>query len=131
MFNPNIVIGNPFTVQSVYLATTAYTAGTVFSMDTHNALGLEITYTKGNETSMEAKIEVSNDGGTVYAQESTESTSGGTVTTSLGARSFSATGVYSVLVTPLRAKLVKVSSKTTFGTVSTGSVTIKAYPLWV
>lgn len=131
MFNPDLRIGAPFPVQSVYLAATTYTAGTVFSMDTHNAIGMEIIYAKGNETSMEVKVEVSNDGGTIYSQEVAESISGGTITTSLANRTFSASGNYSILLTAVRGNLVKISSKTTYGTVSTGSVTIRAYPLWV
>lgn len=130
MFNPDLQISQPFTVRSSLVLTGSYVAGTTFSMDAHNALGLEINYTKGStDTSMEMKVEVSNDEGTTYAQEVAETTSGGTVSTSLAERSFSATGIYSILITPLRAKLVKVSVKAT-GTAS-GTCAIKAYPLWV
>ncbi len=131
MFSPNLEISQPFIVAATTTATTAYVAGTIFSMDAHNAIGLEITYTKGNESSLEIKTEVSNDDGTTYAQEVAQSTLGGTITTSLAARSFSASGVYSILIQPVRARLVKVSTKTTYGTVSTGTYAIRAYPLWV
>lgn len=131
MFNPDLEISQPLLVRAGAIATSVYVAGTTFSMDAHNALGLEINYTKGNETSLQVKVEVSNDSGATYAQESAEQTSAGIITMSLAERTFSATGVYSVLIQPLRARLVKVWTKTTYGTVSTGSCAIKAYPLWV
>jgi hypothetical protein len=131
MFSPDLEISQPLLVRVGAVATTAYVAGTTFSMDAHNALGLQIDYTKGNETSLDLKLEVSNDGGATYAQECAENTSSGTITESLAARAFAATGIYSIMVHPMRARLVKISVKTTYGTVSTGSCSIKAYPLWV
>jgi len=131
MYNPDLQISQPFVVQSTYQVGTSYTAGNVFSMANHNAIGIEVDYDKGNETSLEVKVEVSNDGGTTYAQQSTESTSGGTITVALGERTFSASGIYSLLITPIRAGLVKISSKSTYGTVATGSCSIRSYPLWV
>jgi len=129
MFNTEI--SQPFIVRSLSQVSTSYVAGTAFSMDAHNAIGLEIIYAKGTETSLEVKLEVSNDGGMTYAQQAAESTSGGTITCSLAERTITSTGTYSVLVQPVRARLARVSTKATYGTVSTGSCTIKAYPLWV
>ena len=103
MLNPDIQIGAPFLVRSTVIPGTSYTNGDVFSMDAHNAIGLTINYVKGWETSLEIRIQVSNDGGVTYAQQSSESTSGGTITVSLSERTFSATGVDSVLVNPVRA----------------------------
>lgn len=128
--NVDLEISQPFIVRASAVLTGSYVAGTVFSMSNHNAIGLEVSYTKGDETSTQLKIEVSNDGGTTYAQSATETTSGGTITMALGERSFSATGVYSVLTYPVRARLVKVSVKATGGT-PTGTIAIKSYPLWV
>lgn len=129
MFNPNTEISQPFLVRGTAILTDAYVAGDIFSMDAHNAIGIEFSFIKGTETSAELKTEISNDGGLVYGQQTTESTSGGTITASLGVRTFSASGVYSLLITPVRARLVRLSTKGT-GTV-TGSCSIKAYPLWV
>lgn len=129
MFNTNLEISQPFLVRSQTILTGSYVAGTAFSMDNHNTIGLEVGYLKGDETSMQLKIEVSNDGGNSYAQQMAESTSGGTITASLGERSFAASGTGSILVNPVRARLVKISVKATSGT-PTGSCTIKAYPLW-
>lgn len=132
MFNPNLSIGSPFIVRNLSAAVgTAYEAGTAFSMDSHNAIGLEVLYTKGNETSLQVKVEGSNDGGSIYVQQVAESTSGGTTTISLNERSFAASGNYSILITPVRAGLVKVSVKTTYATVATGTCVVRAYPLWV
>lgn len=103
--------------------TGAYVAGIVFSIDRHNFLGLEIVYTKGDETSAQVKIEVSTDGGVTYVQQDTETISGGTITVAAGERSFAATGNYAVVVDPIRAQLVKVSTKATGGT-PTGTMAI-------
>lgn len=130
MFNPDLQIGGPFTIRAVAVGTGSYVAGTVMSMAAHNAIGLGIVFTKGDETSLQVKIEVSNDGGTTYFQQVTESTSGGTITDTLAERSFTATGNYSILVTPVRGLLVKVSVKMTGGT-PTGTVRIDGWPLWV
>src|SRR3990167_7810442 len=111
MFNPNLKIGAFFSVRAIAPITTSYVAGNVFSMEDHNALGLDVIYTKGTETTMEIKIETSNDNGLNYFQETAQSTSGGTVTKSLAERAYSATGNYSELLNPMRAKLVRVSAK--------------------
>ena len=130
MFNPDLEISQPFTVRSSSVLTGSYVAGTTFSMDAHNALGLEVTYTKGStDTALLMKVEVSNDGGTTYAQEITETISGGTLNCAAAERSWTSSGTYSILITPLRARLVKVSSMAS-GT-ATGTCAIKAYPLWV
>lgn len=129
MFNPDLEISQPHSVRTASVLSGTYVAGTVFSMDAHNAIGLEVSYTKGTGDSMQFKVEVSNDGGTTYAQQVTETVSGGTVTDALAEHTIAATGVYSILITPVRGRLVKVSAKET-GTAS-GTCAIKAYPLWV
>lgn len=128
--NPDLQIGSPFLIRATAVATASYVAGTVFSMAGHNSIGLEVLFTKGDETTLEVKVEVSNDGGVTYSREVAQSTSGGTITVSLVERAFSATGNYSILITPVRALLVKVSVKMTGGT-PTGTVGVRGYPLWV
>lgn len=110
--------------------TGAYVAGNVFSMSRENFLGIEVNYTKGDETSMQLKIEVSNDGGITFAQQAAESVSGGTITVNLAERSFSASGVYALAVYPIKAERVRISVKATGGT-PTGACAIKAYTSWV
>ena len=116
------------TVRSSATLTASYVAGTVFTMDQDNYLTLIVDYTKGDETSMQLKIEASFDNST-YAQQVAESTSGGTITVSLAERSFSATGKYAIEVQPTRAKFIKVSVKATGGT-PTGTAAITAGHSW-
>ena len=130
MFSPDLTISQPFTIRDAAVLTTSYVAGNVMSMDAHNAIGLEISITLGSLTSVELKVEVSNDGGNTWAQEVAENTSGGTVSISLAERQFTASGTYSVLITPVRARLVRVSVKGT-GTVTGSSCKVVGYPLWV
>ena len=132
MFNPDLQIGAPFLVRASTIATTsAYVNGTAFSMNTHNAIGIEVNYARGTETSLEIRLQVSNDDGVTWVQESAESVSGGTITKSLAERSYSATGIYSELIQPVRAKLVRLAAKTTTATTSTGSCSLRTYPLYV
>lgn len=128
--NPDIELSkSQQVVRAVGAPTGAYVAGTVVGMSKHNALAVEITYTKGDETSLQVKIEASIDG-TNYFQQVTESTSGGTITDTAGERSFSATGNYALFISPIRANSVRISVKATAGT-PTGTVGIKATPCWV
>lgn len=132
MFNVNLEIGPPFLVRATNVGpiTTSFVSGTVFSMDYHNSLGLEVDYVKGTETSMETRVQISNDAGVTYMQETAEAVSGGTITKSLAVRSYSVTGTFSELIRPLRAGLVRVQVSSTYGTLSTGSCRIRAFPLW-
>lgn len=113
------------TVRASAVLTAAYVAGTVFSSDEHNTLGVLVDYTKGDETSLEVKIESSIDGGTTYAQQITETATGGSIAVALAERTFTATGKYWVVVHPFKADTVKISVKATGGT-PTGTVAITA-----
>lgn len=117
------------TMASPLVLTASYVAGTVFTMGDKNTLGIIIKYTKGDETSMQMKVEVSNDDGTTYGQEIAENVSGGTVTVSAAERSFSATGIHAFHIYPVRATHVKISVKATGGT-PTGTCAITAHPSW-
>lgn len=117
------------TVRASAALTGSYVAGTAFSVDEHNFLGILVDYTKGDETSMQLKIESSIDGGTTYGQQVAEATSGGTITPSLAERTFSATGKYWVVVHPLKADAIKISAKATGGT-PTGTLAVSAVTGW-
>ncbi len=116
-------------VRAVAAPTSSYVAGTVFSMEDQNYLGFEVNYTKGDETNIKVKVEISVDG-TNYYQEITESASGGTITATAAERVFAATGKYSFSISPTRGRLVKISVLATGGT-PTGTVGINAQTAWV
>lgn len=109
--------------------TSSYVAGTIVSMEDQNYVGFEIDYTKGDESNIKVKVEISVDG-TNYYQEITEGASGGTITATAAERVFAATGKYSFSISPTRGRLVKVSVVATSGT-PTGTVGINAHTAWV
>jgi hypothetical protein len=125
----------PHVVRAQAAATSSYVAGTVFSMDEHNYLALEVTYLKGDETSHQIKVECSDDGGTTYYQQVTKTTSGGTTdivpnvyTITAGSYS-SGTSLIVIDIVPIKAGLIRVSTKATGGT-PTGTIGIKAFTAW-
>lgn len=125
----------PHIIRATTAATTSYVAGTVVSMDEANMIGLEVTIVKGNETSFEIKVESSIDAGVTFAQQITESATGGTVTLTpaiytLTGASLAATQVVTFVINPIKADQVKVSVKSTGGT-PTGTVAIKAITGWI
>ena len=118
-------------IRASAVLTTSYVACTVLRGDDYNFLGLELTFTKGSLTSMELKIEVSDDG-TTYYQQVAEATSGGTVTPSVAERTFTtgAPTYYALEVHPIRAKYIKVSVKGT-GTVTNSLCAVTGILAWV
>lgn len=125
----------PHIVRAQSVLTSSYVAGTVVGLDEANMIGFECTYVKGDETSIELKVESSIDGGTTYAQQVTQSTSGGTSTLTPGiysmtAASAAATQVFTFIVTPIKGTTVKISAKATGGT-PTGTLKINAITGWV
>lgn len=133
MFFPNK--SKPHIVRAAAATTTSYVAGTVVSIDEANAIGVEITIVKNDETSFEFKVESSIDGGTTYGQQVTLSASGGTVTLTPGiytitGASIAATQVITFIITPIKGDVVKISTKSTGGT-PTGTVAIKCITGWV
>ena len=116
-------------VRDAAILTTSYVAGNIIgNASEYNTVALEIDFTIGSLTSMEMKLEVSNDG-TNYYQQVAESTSGGSTTVSLDERTWTASGKYAFLITPVRAKYIKVSVKGT-GTTTGSSCAIKGYLCW-
>jgi len=125
----------PHIIRAAAVTTTSYVEGTVVSVDEANMIGLQISIVKNDETSFEFKVESSIDGGTTFAQQVTVSTSGGTTTivpgiyTVTGA-SLAATQLITLIINPIKADQIKVSTKSTGGT-PTGTVAIKAITGWV
>lgn len=127
MFFPNK--SKPHVVRAVAAPTSSYVAGNVFSSDEQNTLGILVKYTKGDENSVQVKVESSIDGGATYGQQVTESASGGTITVTLAERTFTASGNYWIMISPFKADTVKISTKSTGGTPS-GTVGIDAMTCW-
>lgn len=102
--------------------TDSYVAGTVFSIDNHNTIGVIVDYTKGTETSMEIKVEISDSTG--YGQQVTESGSSGSITTDVAEYTLDATSTATFTIRPVVGDLVRISVKGT-GTV-TGTAAVRA-----
>jgi len=125
----------PHIVRAATATTTSYVAGTVVTCDEHNAIGIQITIVKNDETSFQIKVESSIDGGTTFSQQVTQSASGGTVTLvpaeySFTGASLAATQLINLIISPIKADQIKISVKSTGGT-PTGTVAIKAITGWV
>ena len=122
------------TLQGVTGITVAHSTAATIDMPTlanmteYNTIGLEVDFTKGSATTIELKIEVSTDGLNYY-QQIAEATSSGTVTVTLAERQWGASGTYSFLITPIRAKYWRVSVKGS-GTLTNSSATILATWSW-
>lgn len=112
-------------VRTAAILTGSYVAGTAFSLDRQNYLGVLVEFTKGSLTTMELKIETSVDKGVTYGQQTAENASGGTVSVALAERQFSVTGNYWIIVNPLLADTVLISVKGT-GTATGSSCAVTA-----
>lgn len=126
--------GQPFVIRASSVLTGSYVAGTIASLDEHNAIGIELTYVKGDETSLQMKVESSVDNGTTYGQQVAIASSGGTSTTtpneySFAAASMAATQIMQILITPIKADHIKIWFKATGGT-PTGTVTARVLFGW-
>ena len=113
MFNTDIELGAGHVVRAAAITTNSYVAGNVVSMGNQNTLGLEVDFTLGSLTSMEIKIEVSNDAGTTYAQQVSESTTGAETTVTLHNYTFEVTGIYSLQIRPASMVLPNPTSSAT------------------
>lgn len=117
------------TVREVAEPTSSYVAGTVFSVDEQNYLGVLVKYTKGDETSVQVQIETRVNG--VWGVQAAEGTpSSGEIAVDDAFRTYTATGNYWIVVSPIKADAVRVSVKSTGGT-PTGTVGIDAVTGWV
>lgn len=128
------------TIASAVTLTGSYVPATLVSMDEQNSIGINVNYAKGDETTMQMKIEVSTDGGTTWYQQTTEGISGGTITVTAGERSYTGTGKYATIVYPIKVAapssgvtpgLVRISFKATGSSGSAGTVSAEATVGWV
>lgn len=132
--------GNRTVVAPATLFTSSYVAGNIVSTDEANALCIDVSYTVGNETSIQIMIEATNDPGTLtsgsnWYQQVTQSASGGTVTLvpaiySMTASGLSGTQNFTILINPVKATGFLISAQATGGT-PTGTYGITAYTGWV
>lgn len=125
----------PHIVRATAALTSSYVAGTVVGIDEANMIGIQVTYVKGDETSLEMKVESSIDGGTTFGQQVTQTAVGGTVTLTPGiysmtAASAAATQIFNFIINPIKGDQIKISFKATGGT-PTGTVACKAITGWV
>lgn len=119
--------------------TSSYVAGALISTDEANALCLDVIYIKGDETSIQIKVESTNEinavTGSNWYQQITQSASGGTVTIapaiySMTAASAAATQKFTILINPVKGTAFKVSVQATGGSV-VGTYSIQGYVGWV
>lgn len=111
-------------IRSAAILTTSHVAADVIT-DAHNynQLIIRAFYTKGSLTSLEIKIEYSDDG-TNYTQQTNASVSGGTSTLTVNEYTYTGATANIEIVTPISARFVKVSAK------GTGTVTSSSLELW-
>lgn len=116
----------PINIRAATILTNAFVAGTVISAFNNNPalknqLNLLLSFLKGSLTSLDIKIEYSNDG-TTYYQETFETITGGAAAMSLGLYNFTADGNY-VISIPIKASYIRVSALGN-GTVTSSSLLI-------
>lgn len=128
------------TIASAVALTSSYVAATLISLDEQNSLGINVAYTKGDETTMQMKIDISTDGGTTWYQQTTEGISGGTITVTAGERSYTGSGNYSTIIYPIKVAapssgakpgLARISFKQTGSASAPGSISAEATVGWV
>ena len=130
----------PITIRDAAILTNSYVAAKILGAYTksdgtqvqadvskHNQLELECIYTKGSLTSLEIKIEFSNDG-TNWVQETNKAVSGGTTTLTLNEHTTTASTGFHISI-PIMANFIKVSAKGT-GTLTGSSLAIVAKLGW-
>lgn len=125
----------PFVFFDEYTLTNTYVAGKVASFDEHNMVGLEITYTKGSETTFNLMIQSSADGGNTYGQQVAIASSGGTTTVTKNeyaftAASYATTDTITIIITPIKGDHLKLFAKYAGGS-HPGSISIRGMFGWV
>jgi len=113
-------------VRTPAILTTSYVAGTVLTdVEHYNQLNLFVAYVKGSLTSLQVKVEYSDDGVNFY-QDTFFAESGATATGSAGEYSFAPAGNQNYVISlPIQCSAIRVSAKGT-GTVTDSSVGIIA-----
>ena len=113
-------------VRAAAILTGSYVAGTVIKDVEHcNQLVLLFAYTKGSLTSLEYKIEFSDDGGTTWYQEVMSVQSAGTSTDTVLEHTFTGATANLRIAVPIKDSYIRVSAKGT-GTVTSSSLAIQA-----
>ena len=129
---------NVFTAATALTA--AYVAGTIVNCDEANMVAIDVIYTKGDETSIQIKVEGTNDTppfsvNTNWYQQVTQSASGGTVTITPGIYSMTAASAatiqkFTLIINPVKGSGFRISVQATAGT-PTGTFSIQAFTGWV
>lgn len=136
---PNRTTNNWQPIATTTLLTSSYVAGSLISTDEANTLCLDFIYIKGDETSIQIKVESTNEinaaSGSNWYQQITQSASGGTTTLtpniySMTASSAAATQKFTILINPVKGCAYRVSVQATGGT-PTGTISCQAYVGWV
>jgi hypothetical protein len=113
-------------VRAPAILTDAYVAGTVIKdLENYNQLNLYIAYVKGSLTSLQVKVEYSDDGENFY-QDTFITESGDTATCVAGEYTFApAANQNFIIALPIQCSAIRVSAKGT-GTVTSSSCGIIA-----
>ena len=112
-------------VRAEAVLTTSYVAGTVLTQTRiYNQLLVLVNFTIGSLTSMEVRVEFSNDNSTFYQEVIDAANSLSQFTSSLGDRTFTATGNYRIAI-PIADNFIRISVKGT-GTVTDSLCTVDA-----
>lgn len=125
------------TVASQTTLTSSYVAGVIVSMDEANMIGIDVAYTAGDETSIQIKVESTNDptpsASSNWYQQVTQSASGGTVTIVPANYSYTSSGGntnFTLIINPVKGTGIRISVKATGGT-PTGTYAVSAFTGWV
>jgi len=119
--------------------TNAYVAGAIMSCDEANMIAIDVIYTKGDETSIQIKVEGTNDttpaSGSAWYQQITQTASGGTVTIAPAIYSMTAASAatiqnFTFIINPVKGSGFRISVQATGGT-PTGTFSVQAYTGWV
>lgn len=131
--------GSAQVIANAVTLTDTYVPATIVSIDEQNFLGLLIKYTKGNETTLTVKVDVSVDNGTTWYQQTVDTPTAGAISVAAAERTYTGTGNFATSIQPVKVPMmpsgafqgqIRVSYKGTGGTPS-GTLTITATVGWV
>lgn len=112
-----------YPVRSSAILTSSYVAGTVVELDPGaNQIVIYLGFTIGSLTTMELKVEFSNDNTTFYQETHQDSVTSGVAAQVLKSHQLSATGNYRIPI-PVKDRFVKISVKGT-GTATSSLATV-------
>lgn len=140
MVFPNRTTNNWQVIAALTALTSSYVSGSLVSTDEANALCLDFIYVKGDETSIQVKVESTNEinasTGSNWYQQVTQSSSGGTTTLtpnvySMTAASAASTQKFTILINPVKGCAYRVSVQQTGSASTPGTISCQAYVGWV